>query len=58
VPPEYVVTLAAEHVTEVRWLSAEELATATAVTAPRRLADLVTGIRSGPLPAPDTNLGT
>jgi 8-oxo-dGTP pyrophosphatase MutT (NUDIX family) len=57
VRPEVVSDLASEYVTEVRWWSAEDLARAEVVTAPRRLADLVTQVRSGRIPPPDTDLG-
>jgi hypothetical protein len=57
VAPEVVAKLASEYVTEVRWWSAEDLAHADVVTSPRGLADLVVQVRSGRLPAPDTDLG-
>jgi predicted amidohydrolase len=57
VAPEVVAKLASEYVTEVRWWSAEDLARADVVTSPRGLGDLVVQVRSGRLPAPDTDLG-
>lgn len=57
VPAEVVSNLASEYVTELRWWSAEDLARAGVVTAPRHLADLVAQIRSGRIPPADHDIG-
>jgi 8-oxo-dGTP pyrophosphatase MutT (NUDIX family) len=47
----------AEYVTDFRWWTGEALQSSAVVTAPRRLADLVSAIASGRIPPAGTDLG-
>ncbi len=57
VPAEHVASLSSEGVAEVAWWTAAELESSGVPTAPRRLAELLRDVVSGPLPEPGTDLG-